>query len=99
MIFFWMLSQGITDIEKILFTLFLLFSIFTYTTTMEGKSTLSLNIIRFLFSFIIVILSLNNNFTFNLTAYTLTPLFCGFYFISTVLSFFSQPLHGQHKLR
>ena len=99
MIFFWMLSQGITDIEKVLFTLFLLFSIFTYTTTMEGKSTLSLNIIRFLLSFIIVILSLNNNFTFNLTAYALTPLFCGFYFISTVLSFFSQPLHGHHKLR
>ena len=92
MIFFWMLTKGLTNLEKILFTSFLLFSIFTYTTTMEGKSTRFLHIIRFLFSFIIVILSLNNNFTFNLMTYTLTPLFCGFYFISTILTSFRKPL-------
>ena len=93
MIFFWMLAQGLTSIEKILFTSFLLFSIYTYTTTMEGKSTIFLNIIRFVFSFIVIIMSLNNNFSFNLITYTLTPLVCGFYFISTLLSFYRKPLH------
>jgi len=87
MLFFWMLGQGMSVEEKVLFTIFSLFSIFTYTTTMEGRSSRALNLIRLVFSLLIVILSVNNNFSFNLTTYALTPLLCGFYFISTILSF------------
>ena len=88
MLFFWMLAQGLSIEEKLLFTTFSLFSIFTYTTTMEGKSTRLLNTLRLLFYVGIVLLSINNNFTFNLLNYPLTPILLGFYSISVVFSFF-----------
>ena len=87
MLFFWMLSKGISIEEKVLFTTFLLFSIFTYTTTMEGKSTRLLNTFRLFFSIAIVLLSVNNNFHFNLLNYSITPVLLGFYSIGTIFSF------------
>jgi len=87
MLFFWMLGQGMSIEEKVLFTAFSLFSIFTYTTTMEGKSTRLLNMLRLFFSVGIILLSVNNNFSFNLLTYPLTPVLLGFYSISTMLSF------------
>jgi hypothetical protein len=35
----------------------------------------------------IILLSVNNNFSFNLLTYPLTPILLGFYFISAILSF------------
>ena len=93
MLFFWMLGQGMSVQEKVLFTTFSLFSIFTYTTTMEGKSTRFLNMLRLFFSLGIVLLSVNNNFSFNLLTYPLTPILLGFYFISTILSFIRLEKH------
>jgi hypothetical protein len=87
MLFFWMLGQGISSEEKLLYTAFSLFSIFTYTTSMEGKPTRLLNMLRLFFSLGIIILSVNNTFTFNLFTYQLTPLLISFYFAATILSF------------
>tara|TARA_B110000467_G_scaffold62162_1_gene56744 strand:- start:10384 stop:11634 length:1251 start_codon:yes stop_codon:yes gene_type:complete len=87
MLFFWMLAQGMSVEEKVLFTAFSLFSIFTYTTSMEGKSTRLLNIFRLFFSVSIVLLSINNNFDFNLLNYSITPVLLGFYSIATIFSF------------
>ena len=39
------------------------------------------------------ILSVNNNFSFNLLTYPLTPILLGFYFISTILSFIRLEKH------
>jgi hypothetical protein len=93
MLFFWMLGQGMSIEEKVLFTAFSLFSIFTYTTTMEGKSTRLLNMLRLFFSLGIILMSVNNNFTFNLLTYSLTPILLGFYFISATLSFIRLEKH------
>jgi len=87
MLLFWLLGKGLSMDEKVLFTAFLLFSILTYPTTMEGKSTRLLNILRLFFSMGIILLSVNNNFSFNLLIYPLTPALLGFYSIATILSF------------
>ncbi len=93
LIFFWMIENGITLTEKVFYSSFLLFSIFTYTTTLEGKSTRLLNSLRFTLSLILIYSSTKYYSTFDLLSYNISMIFVFFFLISTVSSFLIKPSH------
>ena len=79
LIFFWMIENGITLTEKVFYSSFLLFSIFTYTTTLEGKSTRLLNSLRFTLSLILIYSSTKYYSTFDLLSYNISMIFVFFF--------------------
>ena len=86
-----MMGNGATRIEQFIYSLFLLVSIYVYTTTMEGKSTKMLNFIRVFFAFGIMFFSINDRFTYNLLESAISYVVLLFYFSAFIKSIFTKP--------
>jgi sterol desaturase/sphingolipid hydroxylase (fatty acid hydroxylase superfamily) len=91
MVLFWMMGNGATRIEQFIYSIFLLVSIYVYTTTMEGKSTKMLNFIRVLFACGIMFVSINNGFIYNLLDSPISYVVLLFYISAFIKSIFTKP--------